>query len=79
MTKSRSNERQAIVDMAAALRGVFKDYMRDTRRRAWKKLTTGQGKKDIEKLLNQPSIPLSRFRKLVFAEWLALEEKHSSI
>ena len=76
MARSRSNERQAIVDMAAALRSVFKDYIRDTRRRAWRKLTTGQGKKDVEKLLNQPSIPLSRFRKLVFADWLTLQEKN---
>ena len=74
MTNSGNNPRQAIVDMASALREVFKKYTRAVRRKAWKKLISNQGQKEIEKVLNQTSRPVSRFRTLPFAEWVSLQE-----
>ena len=79
MARSRSNIRQAIVDMAGALRGVFKDYVRQTRQKAWNKLITGDGKKTSEKLLNNPGRPLSTFRTLQFSEWLALQDEENRV
>lgn len=70
----KSNPRQAIMDMAAALKGVFKDYSRTARRRAWKSLISNKGKREIEKILTTTSRPLNPFRTLQFAEWLDIQE-----
>jgi hypothetical protein len=65
-----SNLRQAQVDMASVLRDVFKKYVRSTRKQAWDAITSKKGQEEMDKLLTQPSRPISRFRALNFREWL---------
>jgi hypothetical protein len=62
--------RQAILDLAAAIKNVFKKYNRQTREKAWKKLISPQGQEDVDKLIKNLNKPLSMFRRLQFAEWL---------
>lgn len=72
---AKNNIRSAIIDMANALRGVFKDYSLDARRKAYKKLTdTAAGKREMNNLLRTPSRSLNNIRSLQFAEWLTEAE-----
>jgi len=68
-----SDNRQAVVDMATALRNVYKKYNRETRRKAWRALTSKKGQEEMAKLINQTTRPVSHFRSLSFREWI-LEE-----
>lgn len=70
-----TNLPSAIVDMAKSLSGVFKKYSRQTRGKAWKRLSSARGDKEMEKLAKNPKIPLSNFKKLQFKEWLMEENK----
>jgi hypothetical protein len=74
MARSKTDLKNAIYDMAAALRDVFKQYPRSIRRRAWKRLTGPKGHHEMEKVLNQTSRPLARFKMLQFSEWFSLQE-----
>jgi hypothetical protein len=65
-----SNLRQAQVDMASALKDVFKKYVRSTRKKAWDAITSKKGHEEMDKLITQPSRPISRFRALNFREWM---------
>lgn len=67
---NKSNPRDAVVDMASSLAGVFKKYSRQTREKAWKHLSGPAGHLEIEKLLLDPKRPLNTFQKLTFKEWL---------
>lgn len=53
-----------VEDIAKALKKIFDDYSKSTREDAWKKITSVKGKKEVEKLLKNPSGPISGFRKL---------------
>ena len=69
--KSKTTGTQkAIEQIAKALADVFKKQQRQTRERAWKKLQTGEGKRAVDQLLNNPNRPLNQFPKLAFKEWL---------
>jgi hypothetical protein len=66
----KSDARKALEDMVFALRNIFKKYDRTARKHAWKSLNVGQGKKQIEQLLDSPSKPLVGVQKwLTFKEW----------
>ena len=69
-SKSDSNIKNAIVDMASNLSKVFKKYTKNTREKAWDVITNKDGEKEIKKLLIDPSRPLNIFSKLNFKEWL---------
>ena len=56
--------------MATALRNVYKKYNRETRRKAWKAITSKKGDELMAKLINQTSRPVSHFRTLSFREWM---------
>lgn len=71
---SSSNTRKAVVDIADAVKGVFKNYTMNSRRRAWKAITSDKGDEEIERLVKLPSRPTTKFRFLNFAEWLNQEE-----
>lgn len=74
-----TNTRNAIVDMAKALESVFKKYSRQTRTKAWKKLTSEVGLKEMDKLLQDPNRPVNNFQKLPlresFKEWIEENEE----
>lgn len=60
----------AITDMARSMSGVFKKYSRQTRAKAWHRLSSDKGDKEMDKLALNPKRPISNFRKLQFKEWL---------
>ena len=67
---SDSNVRVAVLDMMKELAKVFKKYTRNTREAAWKALTDAEGKKEVQKVLQDPSRNLNTFAKLTsFREW----------
>lgn len=69
-----TNTRDAIVAMAKALTTVFKKFSRQTRTKAWHKLTGETGLKEMEKLLQDPNRPVNNLQKIPlrenFKEWL---------
>lgn len=78
-TKSNdTNLRKAIVDIAKELESVFKKYSRQTRIKAWEKIISKDGEKEVKKILNDPSRPINTFQKLAtqnemvicFGKWL---------
>lgn len=71
-----NNKRTIINDLAKALSGVFQKYSYHARREGWNAITSASGKKDIDKLINNPTRSLSNFRTLTFKEWL--KERHAS-
>ncbi len=66
---------RAVVDLADAIRKVFARYSRATRDRAWRKITSQRGMREINNLLRTPGRSLNRFRSLTteqvtdFAQW----------
>lgn len=73
----KSSQKEAIQDMMEKLAGVFKKYTRESRRKAWDKLTSAKGKKEVGKILTNPYRPANQFRKLAlldFREWMEEEE-----
>jgi uncharacterized protein YutE (UPF0331/DUF86 family) len=66
--KSSTNAIEAMEDIAAALARVFKKYSLHTRKKAWRKLVSKKGEKEITKLLRTPSRSLSTFRTLYSEE-----------
>jgi len=76
-----TNLRKAIVDIAKELETVFKKYSRQTRTKAWERLTSKEGEKEVRKILNDPARPINTFQKLAtnevvvgFREWIDLKK-----
>jgi len=72
---NNSNLKNAIVDIAKSLESVFKKYTRQTREKAWDKITSKDGEKEVKKILNDPSRQINTFQKLAtqnesFKTWL---------
>jgi hypothetical protein len=80
METNKTNLRGAVVDIAKSLEAVFKKYSRQTRVKAWDKITSKEGEKEVKKILNDPTRQINTFQKLAtknesFKEWLILNEK----
>lgn len=71
----KSNSQDAAVDIAKALRDVFKKYTYQTRKKVMETLERGKGKKEVEQLIIHPDRPLSFFRRLSFKDWMANKKK----
>ncbi len=54
-----------ITDIAKGLQEVFKHYTLNTRREAWRKITSKKGEDLVQGLLKTPGRSLSPFRTLV--------------
>lgn len=63
-TSNQTNLRNAIVDLAKSMESVFKKYSRQTRTKAWEKLTSKEGEKEVKKIINDPARPINTFQKL---------------
>lgn len=63
-SKNDTNKVNAIVDIAKGLQKVFKDYSLETRRYAWRKITSKKGEELVKDLVKTPSRSLSPFRAL---------------
>lgn len=78
-----TNLRKAIVDIAKELEAVFKKYSRQTRTKAWERLTSKEGEREVRKILNDPARPINTFQKLAtknesvigFEEWMSRKSK----
>lgn len=68
--KSDTNVQQAILDIASNLTKSFKKFSKSTREKAWKRLTSPDGEKQIKKIIIDPSRQLSTFPQLAFKEWM---------
>ena len=85
MKKNDTNVKDAIVDIAKSLETVFKKYSKNTREKAWKKITSKDGEKEVKKIIVDPSRPINTFQKLAtqkecvghkkFSDWLELREE----
>lgn len=87
---NQTNLKDAIVDIAKGLESVFKKYSRATRKKAWDKITSKKGEKEIEKILVDPNRQVNTFQKLAnesvdqkekilkFSEWIELKETKNS-
>lgn len=76
---SKSNLKDAIVDIAKGLESVFKKYTRQTREKAWDKITSKSGEKEVKKILQDPYRQINTFQKLAtqnesFKNWLEYQE-----
>ena len=83
METNKTNLRGAVVDIAKSLEAVFKKYSRQTRVKAWDKITSKEGEKEVKKILNDPTRQINTFQKLAtknesFKEWLRFDEKANS-
>ncbi len=68
---SSSDPRDALGDLFSCLKGTFKRYDRSARRKAWEALTSGNGKSEVGKLINNPGHVVTGVpRFLKFKEWL---------
>ena len=83
METNKTNLRGAVVDIAKSLEAIFKKYSRQTRVKAWDKITSKEGEKEVKKILNDPTRQINTFQKLAtknesFKEWLRFDEKSNS-
>lgn len=77
---NQTNLKNAVVDLAKSLETVFKKYSRSTREKAWDKLTSAEGEKEVKKILLDPHRQVNTFQKLAnknesFSVWLERREK----
>lgn len=71
---SDTDPRKALAAIIGGLQSSFKRFDRTARKKAWKSLQTGKGKKEIESLLDNPSYQVTGIPRLLsFKEWLSNE------
>lgn len=64
MADKKTNLKDAIMDLAKGIESAFKKYTKSTRERAWEKITSRAGEREIKKILVDPNRQLSIFAKL---------------
>lgn len=64
MADKKTNLRDAIMDLARGIESVFRKYTKNTRDKAWDKITGKDGEREIRKILLDPNRQLSPFGKL---------------
>lgn len=75
---NQTNLKNAIVDMAKSLESVFRKYSRSTRKKAWGRITSKMGEKEVDKILIDPHRQVNTFQKLAnesFSSWLERRRK----
>lgn len=73
-----TNTRKAVRELISELRKVFKKYTRNTRKEAWKAITSKKGERFINKLLTDPTLPIIGVeRALRFKEWMEIREANN--
>ena len=75
MPDKKSSLKDAIMDLAKEIESVFRRYTRSTRDKAWARITSKDGEREIKKILVDPNRQLSIFGKLAqqnegFRIWL---------
>jgi hypothetical protein len=64
MADKKTNLKDAIMDLARGIESAFRKYTKSTRERAWEKITSKDGEREIKKILVDPNRQLSPFAKL---------------
>lgn len=64
MADKKTNLKDAIMDLARGIESAFRKYTKSTRDRAWEKITSKDGEREIRKILVDPNRQLSSFAKL---------------
>lgn len=65
MADKKSNLKDAIMDLARGIESVFRKYTKTTRERAWERITSKDGEREVRKILLDPTRQLSPFGKLI--------------
>ena len=73
MPRLTTSKNKAIMDIAQALKKVFKNYTQTTRKYAWKKVSGTKGQAEVQRLAVNPDRSLAPFEKLAFKEWVTEE------
>lgn len=69
---SQGDSRKIVKAILIALQDLFKRSTRQARERAWNKICTDRGKAEVRRLINNPSMQISKFDNfLTFKEWLS--------
>lgn len=71
--KFDTNLQKAILDIASNLEKSFRKFSKSTREKAWQRLTSADGEKQVKKILVDPNRQLNTFQQLAFKEWLLNE------
>lgn len=72
---SQADSRKVMAQILRTIQSSFQGSTRGARTRAWNKLVSPQGRAQIEKLINNPSMSFDKFGAfLTFKEWLARED-----
>ena len=72
---AKNNPRQATLELARSIRDVFKGLSIQTRRKAWRAITSDRGDKEVKKLIVTPNRSLNTFQRLSFREWIDINEE----
>lgn len=64
MADKRTNLKDAIMELARGIESAFRKYTKSTREKAWKKITSRDGEREIKKILVNPNRQLNPFAKL---------------
>lgn len=64
MADKKTNLKSAIMDLARGIEAVFRKYTKSTREKAWEKITSRDGEREVKKILNDPNRQLDPFGKL---------------
>lgn len=64
MADKKTNLKDAIMDLARGIEIVFRKYTKSTREKAWDKITSKDGEREIKKILLDPNRQVSMFAKL---------------
>lgn len=62
--------REVVVDIAEALKKVFDKHAQANSRKAWKTITSKEGKEEVDKLIVNPKRSIAPFRSIPFKEWV---------
>lgn len=73
MADNKNNLKDAIMELARQIDGVFRKYNKNTRKKAWQRMTSPQGEKEISRILEDPKRQISPFMKL------AVQKESSSV
>lgn len=68
MSDNKSNLKNAIMDLAREIDAVFKKYNKNTRKKAWERITSSAGEKEVSRILEDPKRQISPFMKLALAK-----------
>lgn len=64
MADKSSSLKDAIMSLAKEIDSVFKKYSRQARSKAWSRITSVEGEKEVKKIMDNPGRSLAPFEKL---------------